>query len=89
MPSPLGYVFMVRVALKFLEGSRSLENSIIDNALNNDEEIDFLLLRRHLPPAALNTLMDEGPLFQNEKLLFYHSWFGTFNIVDTVYITIQ
>lgn len=59
-------VFIVRWALNFLGSSRSLDNNMVDNAVTNIEDIESLHRRRHIPPAALISLMGEG------LLVFYH-----------------
>lgn len=66
------HCIQVRGALNFLGSSCSLDNNMVDNAVTNNEDIESLHRRRHLPPAALISLMDEG------LLVLYHLVFLNF-----------
>lgn len=81
--------FLVKGGLKFLETSEEINNTIIKEMLICNENIETITTWKHLPPAALRRLKEENMLFRNDKLLFYHWRYNTFNLEDTVYITTQ
>lgn len=83
-------VFMVNLAIKFLDKCQSNDNSIIRNFIDNVENIDVLLRRKHLPPVALLKLQEEGLLFANNKLIYYHRRYNQYDpALNPVYIMDQ
>lgn len=81
--------FLVKSGLKFVEKSQNINNEMIRSSLISNDDPP-ILEKRHLSPADLTKLRDEGILYDNNSnLLFYHRRYKTFNITDTVYITSQ
>lgn len=82
--------FLMRGALNFIETANHMENSLVLESLECPLNSNDIRTHRHLPPAVLPKLNDEGLLYNNDnKLLFYHRRYNQMNVSDTVYITSQ
>lgn len=81
--------FLVKNALKFLDRSSNLDNSIVRNCLEPDRQLAGYLSENYRPPEGLLRLDSEGLLFRDDRLLFYHRRLGTLDVEDTVYNTSQ
>lgn len=81
-------VFLIKSALTFFERSADLENELFQQSCNiaDDSEI---LSENYLPPVGLLSLEKRGLLFDNDRLLFYHRRFNTYDLLNTVYNTNQ
>lgn len=64
---------MIRLALKFFDRNRIVDNSeIIKNLQGHYAEELFLTTPNIKPPEAIDFLHAHGRLFTNDKLLYYH-----------------
>lgn len=83
--------YMTNIAINYLEKCTSHPNSNISELVINEEEL--LNIKRnglYLTPMCLLTLHQSNQLFDNEnKLMFYHRRYKTYNFDNTVYITTQ
>lgn len=80
-------MFLIKGALKFLEKSSFLENSLIIDSLNNNSitDINNILETNYHAPKCLLPLDRAGLLSIDNQLLFYHRRYKTFDINNTVY----
>lgn len=82
-------VFMVRSALRYFENSRASSNLIVQASLDHPPDTSSEVTMRHLRPSALANLNDEGMLFSDDVLIFYHRRSDSFNVLNAVYDAAQ
>lgn len=83
-------IFLTRISLNFLKASESIDNSLIRNSYITNEQFDRILATNsYMSPSCLIRLEEKDLLYRNDKLLFYHRGFRTFDLNNTVYNTCQ
>lgn len=82
-------LFMMKGAEKFVEKSVLLENEIVAEALRYSYDAQSIMSKKHLPPAAIPLLKNEGLLYIDNRLLFYHRRYNSYDTADVVYNTAQ
>lgn len=82
-------VFMVEMALRFLERASSSDNLLVRECFNGERNLETVQMSRYLSPVDLITLREAGLLYGDTDLLFYHRRINSLDISDTVYNTAQ
>lgn len=79
-------VFLAKSALNFLHKATYCENALVARSLENSfPHVDGLLEANYHPPNSLEILNNEGLLFNEDQLVFYHRQYKTFDLYNTVY----
>lgn len=83
--------WMVELAIGFLNGCSHSANNMITRCDISREECERIVMQSGvLTPMCLLALLDMGMLYDPEgQLLFYHRRFGSYDLINTVYNTVQ
>lgn len=81
--------FLINSAIRFLDNTPNVDNALLLKYFEKENQIAFPFRERYLSPIHLNLLFKNSNLYTENKLLFYHRKFNTYNITNHVYDTSQ
>lgn len=76
-------------ALNSLDRAATVDNRLLRESLVHDTDIHRLTRANYRPPSSLSTMNEEGLLYREDLLLFYHRRSGTLELENPVYVVSQ